>query len=78
MVFHHGLKRRQFYLDLAKKHNYKTIAITFNNVDIEELCRRQKSRGDKCVPDSAVKQQFNSLVKPTNDEFDEIIDAEQI
>lgn len=68
-------KRRKFYLIEGKKHGYTTIAITFKTVSLETLLERQLTRGDKCVPEGAVRQQYNSLVLPLFDEFDHVIDS---
>ena len=64
-------KRRRFYLEQAKKRGYKTVAYTFN-VDVDELIRRQSVRGDKNVPEDAVRRQHATLSEPLPDEFDEI------
>lgn len=64
-------KRRRFYLDLARKHGYKTVAYLLP-VDLKTLIARQATRGDKSVPEEAVRRQFMSLVTPTEGEFDEV------
>lgn len=69
--------KRRPYLQAAKKLGYKTVAITFD-VDLETLIARQTLRTDKYVPDSAVKQQYNSIQPPTLDEFDDIVDNNEI
>ncbi len=68
-------KTRRWYLEQAKANGYKTVALTFPNVDLDTLIRRQETRGDKNVPAGAVRQQFFSLKGPEEDEFDEVITA---
>lgn len=63
-------KRRKFYIQESVKNGYKTIGFTFNEVSLETLIERQSTRGDKCVPEGAVRQQYNSMVPPQFDEFD--------
>jgi predicted kinase len=70
-------KGRRLYLQVAKKLGYKTVAIVFD-VPLETLLARQKTRGDKSVPDNVVIQQFSSFQQPTLEEFDEIIPASSI
>lgn len=65
-------KGRKFYLNHACQHGYKTVGIEFS-VDLQTLIDRQKTRGDKQVPEQAVRQQFNSLVGAQVGEFDEVI-----
>lgn len=65
-------KRRKFYLDAARKYNFETVAVLMP-VTLNTLLERQKTRGDKCVPDSAVKQQYKSLQSPLKGEFDLIV-----
>lgn len=64
-------KRRRFYLDVARKNGYKTHAILMP-VDIETLVKRQLTRGDKNVPEDAVRRQFASLQSPQEGEFDSV------
>lgn len=66
-------KRRKFYLDLARQHGYRTVAIEMPVPDVELLVARQKTRGDKNVKADAVRDQFARLEKPQPNEFDEII-----
>jgi len=70
-------KRRSFYLAEANKNNYYTVAITFD-IDLETIIARQKTRGDKEVPEKAVILQYESLTPPLHNEFDEEIDSEKI
>jgi predicted kinase len=72
-----SVKRRRPYIQSAKRLGYKTVAIMFD-VPLETLIARQSTRSDKYVPDSAVTQHFNSLQPPTLEEFDEIIDSNEI
>jgi len=65
-------KRRNFYVEEARKKGYKTTAVLFP-ASPEVLCLRQRSRGDKCVPDDAVLRQYNSLQYPQYGEFNEIV-----
>jgi predicted kinase len=64
-------ERRKFYLDLAKKYNYHTIGFNMP-IDVETIVARQKTRGDKNVKESAVRDQFARLQPGTADEFDEL------
>jgi predicted kinase len=64
-------KTRKWYLDLVRGH-MRTVAVRFNT-DLETMLARQKTRGDKCVPEAAVRQQFASMQEPTIEEFDETI-----
>ena len=62
---------RKFYLDGAKKLGYKTVGVVFS-YDLDQLIARQKTRGDKDVPEIAVRRQASSLIGPGQGEFDEI------
>jgi predicted kinase len=64
-------ERRKFYLDLAKQHNYYTVGINMP-VDVETIVARQKTRGDKNVKESAVRDQFARLEPGEASEFDEL------
>lgn len=64
-------KRRVFYVDEAKKRGYRTVAYTLP-CDLQILFTRQKTRGDKQVPQNVVEQQYFSLQQPSLGEFDEI------
>lgn len=70
-------KRRRFYLDTARRAGYQTIGYTFN-VDLPTLIARQATRGDKNVPEEAVRSQYQSLVPPRTGEFDKVISAEHV
>lgn len=65
-------RRRRWYIDIARKHGFKVVAVTMP-VSLDVLLARQKTRGDKCVPDHAVRQQYNSLQAPMLGEVDQII-----
>lgn len=65
-------RRRRWYLDNARRLGFKTVAVVMP-VELDVLLARQKTRGDKCVPDAAVRQQYNSLQMPSLGEFDEIV-----
>lgn len=65
-------KRRKMYLTAAKKLGFRTIAVMMP-VALETLLERQKTRGDKQVPEFAVRQHYNALQTPMIGEFDEII-----
>lgn len=65
-------KSRRFCVQEAKKRGYKTIAILFPSITLELLISRQTTRGDKNVPETAVRQQYNSLTSPLDGEFDEV------
>jgi predicted kinase len=64
-------KRRAFFVDEARRHGYKTVAITFP-VDLETLIARQTTRLDKTVPEDAVRRQYMSLQQPFKGEFDHV------
>jgi predicted kinase len=66
-------KRRKFYLDLARKHGYRTVGIEMPVPDVELLVARQKTRGDKNVKADAVRDQFSRLEPPQEGEFDEVV-----
>jgi predicted kinase len=68
-------KKRKWFLEEAKKRNYKTVAIVFPNVTLEMVIERQKTRGDKNVPEAAVRQQWMALKGPMPGEFDSIVTA---
>ena len=71
-------KRRKPLIDAAKQHGYKVIAITFD-VSLKTLLERQQTRGDKCVPNNVVVDQFNNYRSPTFSEgFDRIITSDDI
>jgi gluconate kinase len=40
---------------------------------LNTLIARQKTRGDKNVPEEAVRQQFRALQPPATGEFDEVV-----
>lgn len=65
-------KRRRFYVDTARKYNFSPIAVLMP-CPLKTLLERQQTRGDKCVPDSAVKQQYKSLQHPLKGEFDGVV-----
>jgi predicted kinase len=68
-------RRRSFYIENAKKFGYVAIAITFPGADVETLVARQLTRGDKRVPEDAVRGQFNALIPPEEEEFDYTMQA---
>lgn len=65
------VKRRKFYIDIAKKAGYRTVGIEMP-VDVETIVARQKTRGDKNVKEDAVRDQFARLQRPAEGEFDEV------
>lgn len=65
-------KVRRFFLQTAKAKGYKTIAYVFN-VDVDTLLARQLTRGDKNVPEDAVRQQVKAFKPPQAGEFDEVV-----
>lgn len=67
-------KSRRFYLTEARRHHFNTIAIVFP-VTIDELIKRQSTRGDKCVPDDVVRQQYYSIQLPCMGEFDLVLSS---
>jgi predicted kinase len=53
-------KRRQVFVDLAKKLGFVSMAVEFWNT-YETLVARQSTRGDKCVPAVAIRQQIGAM-----------------
>lgn len=72
------MKRRRPFIEAAKRLGYKTIAVTFFNIDLKTLISRQATRGDKYVPENAVAQQYEGIQPPMWKEFDEVITSESI
>lgn len=64
-------KSRRYFVELAKRAGYRTIAYVFD-VDVDTLLQRQRTRPDKQVPDAAVRQQVAALRPPNPGEFDEV------
>lgn len=67
-----SVRRRKMYLEAARRNGYKTVAILMP-ISLDLLLARRTSRGDKTIPESAVRQHYNSLQAPLLGEFDEII-----
>jgi len=65
-------KRRANYIRQARAKGYKVVAVTFP-IGLQTLLDRQQTRGDKMVPEDAVRRQYMTLSLPTYGEFDEII-----
>jgi predicted kinase len=65
-------RRRKMYLEGARKNGYKTVAVLMP-ISLEVLLKRRTQRGDKTVPESAVRQHYNALQTPLLGEFHEII-----
>ena len=66
------VKRRSFYIRLAKQNGYKTVGIEMP-VDVETIVARQKTRGDKNVKEDAVRDQYARLQPPADGEFDDVV-----
>lgn len=66
------VKRRRFYIDVAKRAGYRTVGIEMP-VDVETIVARQKTRGDKNVKETAVRDQHARLERPRDGEFDEVV-----
>lgn len=64
-------KRRRPFIDFARKNGY-AIRGYLMPITLQTLLDRQASRGDKNVPESAVRQQYNALQVPLYGEFDRI------
>ncbi len=64
-------KRRRPFIDDARKHGYNVLGYVFP-IELETLYKRQKTRGDKDVPQDAVKQHYMSLQCPLYGEFDHV------
>lgn len=67
-----SVKRRAPYLTEGRKRNFTTVAVHFI-VEPAVVFERQLYRGDKQVPEHAVKQQFASMQLPSLGEFDHIV-----
>lgn len=65
------VKRRAYYINLAKRHGYRTVGIEMP-VDLDTIIARQKTRGDKNVKADVVRGQFERLQRPAEGEFDEV------
>ena len=70
-------KSRKMFVDEANKIGYEIRAVIFD-VPLDVLLARQLTRTDKCVPENAVRRQYNSLVMPTLSEVDVIINANDL
>jgi predicted kinase len=68
-------KRRGWYLRVAKKHGFHTVAVLMP-VSLDTVLARQQTRGDKSVPESAVRQQYMSLQQPLVGEFDNVLTSD--
>ncbi len=66
-----GRRRRAPYIDAARKAGYQVHGFLLPNT-IETLLYRQTIRGDKEVPEHAVRQHYMSLQLPLYGEFDNI------
>lgn len=64
-------KRRRPFIEAARKNGY-TIYGYLMPISLQTLLDRQQSRGDKNVPESAIRQQYNALQVPLYGEFDHI------
>ena len=64
-------RRRRPYIDDARKAGYYVIASVFP-IALDTVLKRQHTRGDKNVPEVAVRQHYMSLQCPLYGEFDEI------
>ena len=65
-------KRRGWYINLARNYGYNIVAV-IAPVSLKMILERQNTRGDKCVPLDAVKNQYMKLVYPSYGEFDDIL-----
>jgi predicted kinase len=64
-------KKRKFFIDTARKQGYKIRAVYFLNT-IETTTNRQKTRDDKELSTSTIRNQYFSIQAPSFGEFDEI------
>lgn len=64
-------KRRAFFINEARNHNYKVIAWLFP-ISLSKLIARQQSRSDKTVPVHVVTRHYHSLQLPAIGEFDHV------
>jgi predicted kinase len=65
-------RRRKMYLEGARKNGYKTVAVLMP-ISLDVLLARRTQRGDKTVPEAAVRQHYNALQAPLLGEFHEIV-----
>lgn len=65
-------RRRKMYVEAARKNGYRTVAVLMP-ISLDVLLARRTKRGDKTVPESAVRQHYNALQAPMIGEFHEII-----
>jgi predicted kinase len=68
-------RRRKMYIEAARKNGYRTVAVLMP-ISLDLLLKRRTSRPDKTVPESAVRQQYNSLQAPLYGEFHTIVVSE--
>ena len=64
-------KRRQWFLEEAKRKGYNCVAVLFP-IAAHTAINRQNTRTDKTIPPGAVMGQYNRLQMPQFGEFDEI------
>ena len=64
-------KSRRFYITEARRHGYQVHAIVFP-ISLQTLLDRQRTRDDKTVPESVVRNMYNKLQMPSYGEFDHI------
>jgi predicted kinase len=65
-------RRRKMYVETARKNGYRTIAVLMP-ISLDVLLERRTKRGDKTIPESAVRQHYNALQAPMIGEFHEIV-----
>lgn len=66
-----GNKRRAFFVTEAKKRGYGIRAVLFP-ISCYDVVMRQETRGDKCVPDHAVINQYMGMQYPLYGDYDAI------
>ncbi len=70
-------KSRNKFLNYAKQNDYYTIGVLFD-VPVNILIERQITRPDKTISERVVREQFDRLILPSDDEFDLIINSSSI
>lgn len=64
-------KNRKYFIDTARNHNYRVVAVYFCNT-IQQVQDRQNTRGDKYLNEGIVKGQYMNIQAPSYGEFDRI------
>ena len=65
-------KRRKFFIHAARQRGYKIVGVVFP-IALQTVIDRQGTRGDKCVPEYAVRDHYMRLAYPSIGEVDDLI-----